>query len=131
MKLPNSMRIGVAGVYLFVICIHASGADFKTGERAFAQRDYQKALKEFRSLAKKNNPAAQRYLGEMYRSGFGVARNIDVAIDWLKRSASAGDQFAQVALGSIFLDRKMYQESAAYYSQAARQEHSEAQLQLG
>jgi TPR repeat protein len=110
---------------------HALGADLNSAEKAFAQRDSQKALGQFRSLAKKNDATAQRRLGEMYRSGYGVARNLETAIEWFKRSAGGGDAIAQAALGSIFLDRKMYSESAAYFAQAAQQGHSEAQLQLG
>src|SRR5207245_994018 len=113
-----------------ILCA-AYGADIKSAQSAYEQRDYQKALKQFRPLAQKGDPIAERYLGVMYRLGYGVARNPDIAIEWFKRSAGAGDPFAQAALGSIFLDRKMYQESAAYYAQAAKQGHSEAQLQLG
>src|SRR5947199_8062842 len=117
----------MSGLLLCAVC----GADIKSAQSAYEQRDYQKALKQLRPLAQKGGPAAQRYLGQMYRLGHGVARNPDIAIEWLKRSAGGGDPSAQAALGSIFLDRKMYRESAAYYAQAARQGHSEAQLQLG
>ena len=77
--------------------------DFKKGEAAFLHQDYSAAFAILKPLAEANITKAQNLLGLMYEMGFGVKRDIDVAIKWLERSANLGEAAAAHNLGSIYM----------------------------
>ena len=56
---------------------------------------------ELNKMAKQDNSQAQYYLGKMYANGVGLNKNPDVAIDWLKKAASAGVLEAELELASV------------------------------
>ena len=51
-------------------------ASFLAGEDAYLREDYERALEEWRPLAKRGNIEAQNMLGYMYRYGQGVATGL-------------------------------------------------------
>ena len=89
----------------FAMLIGASvwAADLESGKRAYDQKDYAKALKEFTPLADQGQAEAQLYLGKMYMMGQGVLKDPDKAIKWFKAAAYQGNADAQFFLGSIYL----------------------------
>ena len=58
-------------------------------------------MKQLNKMAKQDNAQAQYYLGKMYAHGVGLKKNPDVAIDWLKKAASAGVIEAELELASV------------------------------
>ena len=81
----------------------AARAGFDEGEQAFKRRDFRTALSEFTPLADGGDARAQYYLGVMFVSGLGVARDEAKAADYLDRSAVQGNAQAQAILGAMHL----------------------------
>jgi TPR repeat protein len=57
------------------------------------KKNFEKALKHYR-LALEEDPYAQYCLGLCYRDGDGVNKNKRLALLWLKKAASNGEQDA-------------------------------------
>jgi TPR repeat protein len=47
------------------------------------------------AVAKKGNPRAQYYLGEMHEQGLGTKQDVDEAFKWYNKAAEKGDPLAQ------------------------------------
>lgn len=54
------------------------------------------------AAAKRSHPQSQYIFGVMYAEGIGVPVNGEVAVDWLKKSASYGYPLAHFALGQYY-----------------------------
>ena len=61
----------------------------------------QAKVEELNNKAKQGNAQAQYYLGKMYENGIGINKNLDVAIDWLNKAATAGILEAELELASL------------------------------
>ena len=69
------------GVLLFLMLLNFSAySDFSSGERAYKQRNYQKAFEELKPLADSGHIDAQLYVGRMYIYGFGEPTYIIVEV---------------------------------------------------
>jgi len=77
----------------------ASAADFATGKRAYDQRDYATAAREWQAAADAGDAAAQFWLGTLYESGRGVERDEHIGRRWQLLAAERGYEYAQRALG--------------------------------
>src|SRR5215831_5924971 len=109
-----------------------SAADLESAKRAYEQKDYATALKEFTPLADQGKAEAQLYLGKMYMMGQGVLKDPDLAIKWLKASASQGNADAQFFLGSIYLlPQTDVNEGVKWLRLSAEQGNKDAQWLLG
>jgi TPR repeat protein len=62
------------------------------------------AMQIFEPLAKSGNARAQFWVADMYEHGYGVKKNVPVALDWLKKAADQGFVRADARLGQIYLD---------------------------
>jgi hypothetical protein len=120
-------------VFAILICASASrGADLKSAKRAYQQKDYAAAFKEFRPMAEQGNAEAQLYLGKMYMMGQGVLKDEDGAIKWFKASADQGNADAQFFLGSYYLlPHRDIAEGVKWLRLSAEQGQQDAQLLLG
>lgn len=103
-------------------------------KRAVRLRDFEAAVEIWRNAANKGIPRAQYRLGAAYRSGRGVARDIDKAAFWFEKAAAGGDADAQYGLGMLYqnglgveIDRDLALEFIAL---AARGGHGEARRTL-
>jgi len=104
MMMGLSLRLFSTFAFTMLICASLSaGTDIESGKRAYEQKDYATALKEFAPLAEQGNAAAQLFLGRMYMMGQGVLKDSDQAIKWFKASASQGNAEAQFFLGTMYL----------------------------
>ncbi|MBW2716583.1 MAG: ankyrin repeat domain-containing protein [Deltaproteobacteria bacterium] len=65
-------------------------------------RDFEKAVRIWKSAAKRGNPRACYRLGVAYRSGRGVDQDNARAAFWFEKAAAGGDADAQYALGKLF-----------------------------
>lgn len=72
------------------------------GAAAYATGDYANAISILRPLADDGDPAAQYYLGEMYRFGRGFPKDEARAALWYKKAANHGSSDAQYALGMMY-----------------------------
>lgn len=62
---------------------------------------YHEALIHYQKLAEQNDPIAQFQLGEMYRHGFGIPKNTDLAVKYYNVSIVGGDVRGIDALGKL------------------------------
>jgi TPR repeat protein len=110
----------------------SAAADLESAERAYKQKDYATAFKEFSVLAKLGNAEAQFFLGKMSLMGQGVLKDPDEAIKWFKASGEQGSADAQFFLGSIyFLPHKDIAQGLMWLRLSAEQGNQDAQLLLG
>jgi len=121
------------GAFTMLICGSlCPGADLKSAKRAYEQKDYVAALKEFRPMAEQGNADAQLYLGKMYMLGQGVLKDQNEAVKWFKASAEQGNADAQFFLGSYYLlPHTDVAEGVKWLRLSAEQGQQDAQLLLG
>lgn len=74
-------------------------ADLARALAAYERSDYQTAGDVFRKLAEQGQVEAQRYLGQMFDKGLGMAKNYHQAIAWYRKAAEQRDPAAQYYLG--------------------------------
>lgn len=60
------------------------------------------SLSEVRTLAEQGDPTAQFVLGNLYRDGQGVEKDLAQTLAWWTKSAELGNVDAQFALGNIY-----------------------------
>lgn len=77
-------------------------ADFEAGNRAYADRDYDTAFKEWLPLAEAGDPIAQSNIGFMYRKGRGIPLDEKEAVKWYRRAAEQGFPEAMTNLGYMY-----------------------------
>ena len=80
----------------------AWSADFEKGFTAYKSGDFATALREFTTLAKQGNAAAQYNLGVMYDEGRGVPENDKTAVKWYRLAAEQGHTKSQSNLGAMY-----------------------------
>ena len=119
--------------FTFLLCASFSvGADIESGKRAYQQKDYATALREFTPLAEQGNQDAQLFLGKMYMMGQGVLKDQDRAIKYFRASAAQNNADAQFFLGVLYLlPHKDITEGVKWLRLSAEQGQQDAQLVLG
>lgn len=119
-----------------LLCAFPARADFVDGVRAYEAGNYAEAYAQWLPLAEKNDVAAQRNIGHLYRWGQGVDKNIETAMQWYRRAAELGFSRAQANLAAIYLQGEEgvtvnYDEAHKWFAAAAIQGHAVAQYNLG
>lgn len=91
------------------------------------------AIEELKQRAKQGDPWAQHTLGDMYRKGTGISKNLKKAHKWIKKAAEQGLAHAQLTLGLMYTDKNIenYTEAWRWIKKAAEQGLPQAQLTLG
>lgn len=74
---------------------------------------------------------AAHQLGKCWRDGLGVLPDSNKAELWFRRSAEAGNDFSQYALGKLLQSRKRTKEAVDWYEKAATQGNQYASYRLG
>ena len=69
--------------------------------KQYLKTDIQKAISMFELAAEQGNSYAEYQLGKLYCFGQGVPQNLEVGTDWLKASASHGNEYASVLLEKV------------------------------
>ena len=72
----------------------------------YQQGDYKSAAIEWTKQAKKGSRTAQQNLGELYRDGEGVTKDLKQAVYWFKQSANQDYAKAQLHLGWYYYHGK-------------------------
>jgi uncharacterized protein len=127
------LRLFSLCVFAIPLCVGFSAAeDLESAKRAYHEKDYATALKEFTVLAGQGNSDAQLMLAKMYMMGQGVAKDSDQAIKWFKAAAVQGNADAQFFLGSIYLlPQRDISEGLKWLRLSAEQGMQDAQYLLG
>lgn len=87
---------------LLLLSSPAFAQDFDKGYEAAIAGDFEAALGDLRPLAEEGHPRAQFLMGYFYRTGSGVAQNIDESVRWFFLSAEQGHKGSQYQLGSFY-----------------------------
>ena len=87
---------------LFASAVHLAHADFAAGLRAYENKDYATALKEWLPLAEAGDAPSQFNIGLMYLDGVGVPQNDEKAVLWFRMAADQGYAKAQGNLGALY-----------------------------
>ncbi len=125
-------------ICLFFACCFVSAdaeSDFQVGMDYYRYRNYKQAAVYLKKSAEQGEPAAQYYLGLMYRYGNGVSIDYKKAFYLFKKSAEQGNADAQVRLGRMYQwgtgVRSNYRMAVFWYTKASKQGNIFAQFSLG
>ena len=69
--------------------------------KQYLKTDIQKAISMFELAAEQGNSYAKYQLGKIYCFGQGVPQNLEVGMEWLKSSASHGNEYASALLEKV------------------------------
>lgn len=122
------------GIAAMLFCFPAN-ADFYAGVEAYDKGDYKKAFEIFQTEALlKDDIAAARNLGNFYRLGIGVDKDMNKAFEWYKKAAEAGLDRAQYNLALLYLEgegtEKNEEEAISWLIKAAVQDNADALSKL-
>jgi len=133
--MKNILLVKIVFLVLMVVAVAPVWANFLAGEDAYLREDYERALEEWRPLAKRGNVEAQNMLGYMYRYGQGVPQDFEQARHWYRLSADKGYARAQNNLGAMYRQGlggpQDYGEALRWFRRAAEQGNGGAQNHLG
>lgn len=97
--------------------------------------DYRAAVKLFDSLAKKNDPLAEYWIGHLSELGLGVARDPAKAVEFYTRAAAQDVAPAELRLGELYLDGNLvlpdFGKARSYLEKAAYHGEPQAAMLLG
>ena len=69
--------------------------------KQYLKTDIQKAISMFELAAEQGNSYAEYQLGKIYCFGQGVPQNLEVGMEWLRASASHGNEYASALLEKV------------------------------
>ena len=124
---------------LFAVCLCTNTgiaqADFEAGLRAVKLRLYEEAFENLLPEAQAGNSTAQLYVANMYRRGYGIPRDLAMAVQWYQRAAQQNEPSGMYNLGVHLRDGigiSADQEAATqWFERAAQRGHTAAMLNLG
>ncbi|USG62923.1 hypothetical protein NBZ79_08025 [Sneathiella marina] len=133
------LRESLLGLAMMVAIVTTAAnvvrADFADGVTAYEAGNYKAAFDEWLPLAQKNDPAAMRNVGHIYRRGLGVDQDYKKALNWYKRAATLGFDRAQANVGDMYLKGEGvpqdYEQAVQWFARAAQQGHVLSQYNLG
>ncbi len=138
----NTLRrlalLGTTALFLIATGVGFAGqpahSEFADGTLAYQEGDYERAYNEWLPLARAGNAAAQRNIGQLYRLGLGVPKDLKVAANWYRLAADQGLSRAQANLGVMYLRGEGVErdpvKAAEWFSKAADQGHVISQYNL-
>ena len=98
-------------------------AQTAVAEEYYNNQDYEKAIAWFSKAANQGDVSAQRYLGEIYETGYGVPQDYKQAVAWYSKAANQGELAAQWSLGSMYYHGRGVpqddKEAVAWFTKAA------------
>jgi cell division septation protein DedD len=108
-------------------------ADAADGVAAYRRGDYQAAIREWMPLAAQGDTTALYNLGQLYRLGQGVDKDLALAEQYYLRAAERGHVLAQGNLGTLYYFKKPRPDVASalkWWRRAARAGNARAQYML-
>ena len=79
--------------------------------KLYLESDIQKAIAMFELAAEQGNTYAEYQLGKLFCFGQGVPQNLEVGIEWLKASASHGNEYAAQLLEKV--EERLHQQTVS------------------
>ena len=93
--------------------------------------EQEEAVRTLEQLWESGFTVAAHQLGKCWLDGLGAYPDDEKAELWFRRSAEAGNDFSQYALGKLLQDEKRIEEAVSWYEKAAAQSNQYANYQLG
>jgi len=90
-----------------VAAAHTKLGDYYNFGIGPVQKDFTRAVAEYRKAAQAGDAPAQATLSVMYQIGRGVPQDFDKAVSLLRKSANAGYHFAQYRLAELYMKPQM------------------------
>lgn len=101
---------------------------------ALERKDFKRGLQIIKPMAEKGHPFAQWVLGDMFKDGEGVAKDIGAARSWWMQAASKGLDAAEVSLGDSYATGiggiEDWKEATKWWRRAAEKGNARAQTGL-
>ena len=79
--------------------------------KQYLKTDIQKAISMFELAAEQGNTYAEYQLGKIYCFGQGVPQNLEVGMEWLKASASHGNEYAAQLMEKV--ENRVHQQTVS------------------
>ncbi|MGB5724173.1 MAG: tetratricopeptide repeat protein, partial [Parasphingorhabdus sp.] len=124
---PITRFLGMALVLVSVPAL----ADVKAGVDAWGRGDFATAVNEWRGPADAGDADAQFNLGQAYKLGNGVPRDLGQAERWYKKAADQGHLQANDNYGLILFQNNRRDEAVPYLQASADRGEQRAQYVLG
>ena len=93
--------------------------------------EHTEAVKALEQLWEEGYTVAAHQLGKFYRDDLSTLRDHAKAEQWFRRSAEAGNDFSEYALGKLLLTQKRWDEAMEWLDKAADHGSQFAQYRLG
>lgn len=122
---------------LVSLCLLTAGAaaGIREGADAYGRGDYATALKEWLPAAEQGDANALFNLGQLYRLGQGVPKDVQKAEDYYRRSAEKGHIGAQGNLGTLYYfavpNAPRVDDALKWWQRAAAKGDARSQYMLG
>jgi TPR repeat protein len=105
-------------------------ADVKAGVDAWGRGEYEAAINQWRDPAIKGDADAQFNMGQAYKMGRGVKTDLNVALDWYRKSAAQGHLQAADSYGHLLHYQGKIPESLPYLQTSSDRGDPRAQYLL-
>ena len=100
-----------------------------------SMRDYERGVPLAKQASLSNDPLGYLVLGVAYANGYGVAKDLPLALLNLEKSSNAGNTFSDVVLGEMYLGgvgaRQDINKAVSLFSGAAKKGNSAGKAYLG
>ena len=117
----------LAGALLAVALAGPAAADVKAGVDAWAQGDYDKAVREWQPLADAGDADAQFNLGQAYKLGKGVPTDLAAALEYYRKATVQSHARAEDNYGLLLFQQNQRQQAMPYLERSAERGEPRAQ----
>ena len=93
--------------------------------------EHAEAVKALEQLWEEGYTVAAHQLGKFYRDDLSTLRDHEKTEEWFRRSAEAGNDFSEYALGKLLLTQKRWEEALGWLGKAADHGNQFARYRLG
>lgn len=93
--------------------------------------EHAEGVKALEQLWEEGYTVAAHQLGKFYRDDLSTLRDYEKAEQWFRRSAEAGNDFSEYALGKLLLTQKRWEEALGWLGKAADHGNQFARYRLG
>jgi TPR repeat protein len=121
----------VAAALLAATFAAPAAADVKAGVDAWKAGNFTAAVAEWRPIADKGDADAQFNMGQAYRFGKGVPKDLRITQSWYEKAAQQGHEKAQANLGILLFDTGKRAEALPWIRKAADRGDPRALYVLG
>lgn len=128
---PESDEIPKADYTIYEQAMRYQNAKRMLQDELAGKEDLDEARATLERLWDEGYTTAAHLLGKLYRDGRGVERNSTESLFWFRRSAEAGNDYSQYALGKLLVERGDAQAGIHWLEKAAAQSNQYAQYRLG